>query len=246
MRGAAVAATLHGPPTVAVQGGMCDVSCVFGCALRRWTQWIFLKLYEKGLAYQAEVPVNWCPALGTVLANEEVIDGVRRRGGRGGAKGSAGACGAPEGRGEGGQHNAHSRRTCCCRRRVADAAQGWPAWRGRHCVASLGALSPIPSACPPPSPSAPAPPRLAEIGARQPPRGAHAHEAVDAAHHGVRGAAADRPGRAGLGRKYQGHAAQLDWPQRGAAHECAIANSAGPARTRTYHQNKRTVPLLCT
>ncbi|WP_428265690.1 leucine--tRNA ligase [Haliangium sp.] len=41
----------------------------------RWTQWIFLKLYEKGLAYQAEVPVNWCPALGTVLANEEVQDG---------------------------------------------------------------------------------------------------------------------------------------------------------------------------
>jgi leucyl-tRNA synthetase len=38
----------------------------------RWTQWIFLKLFEKGLAYQAEVPVNWCPALGTVLANEEV------------------------------------------------------------------------------------------------------------------------------------------------------------------------------
>jgi leucyl-tRNA synthetase len=41
----------------------------------RWTQWIFLKLYEKGLAYMAEVPVNWCPALGTVLANEEVKDG---------------------------------------------------------------------------------------------------------------------------------------------------------------------------
>lgn len=41
----------------------------------RWTQWIFLKLYEKGLAYLAEVPVNWCPALGTVLANEEVKDG---------------------------------------------------------------------------------------------------------------------------------------------------------------------------
>jgi leucyl-tRNA synthetase len=41
----------------------------------RWTQWIFLKLYERGLAYQAEVPVNWCPALGTVLANEEVQDG---------------------------------------------------------------------------------------------------------------------------------------------------------------------------
>jgi leucyl-tRNA synthetase len=46
----------------------------------RWTQWIFLKLYEKGLAYEAEVPVNWCPALGTVLANEEVIDGRSERG----------------------------------------------------------------------------------------------------------------------------------------------------------------------
>lgn len=41
----------------------------------RWTQWIFLKLYEKGLAYMAEEPVNWCPNLGTVLANEEVKDG---------------------------------------------------------------------------------------------------------------------------------------------------------------------------
>ncbi|KAK4530052.1 hypothetical protein CCYA_CCYA03G0909 [Cyanidiococcus yangmingshanensis] len=47
----------------------------------RWTQWIFLQLYKKGLAYQAEVPVNWCPALGTVLANEEVIDGRSERGG---------------------------------------------------------------------------------------------------------------------------------------------------------------------
>ena len=42
----------------------------------RWTQWIFLQLFEKDLAYMAEVPVNWCPALGTVLANEEVKDGV--------------------------------------------------------------------------------------------------------------------------------------------------------------------------
>jgi len=41
----------------------------------KWTQWIFLKLWEKGLAYRAEVPVNFCPALGTVLANEEVKDG---------------------------------------------------------------------------------------------------------------------------------------------------------------------------
>jgi leucyl-tRNA synthetase len=47
----------------------------------RWTQWIFRKLYERGLAYLAEVPVNWCPALGTVLANEEVIDGRSERGG---------------------------------------------------------------------------------------------------------------------------------------------------------------------
>lgn len=47
----------------------------------RWTQWIFRKLYARGLAYQAEVPVNWCPALGTVLANEEVIDGKSEVGG---------------------------------------------------------------------------------------------------------------------------------------------------------------------
>ncbi|MEC2054806.1 leucine--tRNA ligase [Peribacillus psychrosaccharolyticus] len=47
----------------------------------KWTQWIFIKLYEKGLAYVDEVAVNWCPALGTVLANEEVIDGKSERGG---------------------------------------------------------------------------------------------------------------------------------------------------------------------
>ncbi len=47
----------------------------------RWTQWIFLQLYRKGLAYLDEVPVNWCPALGTVLANEEVIEGRSERGG---------------------------------------------------------------------------------------------------------------------------------------------------------------------
>lgn len=41
----------------------------------RWTQWIFLRLFERDLAYLADVPVNWCPALGTVLANEEVKDG---------------------------------------------------------------------------------------------------------------------------------------------------------------------------
>ena len=47
----------------------------------KWTQWIFIKLYEHGLAYMDEVAVNWCPALGTVLANEEVIDGKSERGG---------------------------------------------------------------------------------------------------------------------------------------------------------------------
>jgi leucyl-tRNA synthetase len=47
----------------------------------KWTQWIFTKLYEKGMAYEAEVPVNFCPALGTVLANEEVEDGKSKEGG---------------------------------------------------------------------------------------------------------------------------------------------------------------------
>jgi leucyl-tRNA synthetase len=47
----------------------------------KWTQWIFQQLHRKGLAYVAEVPVNWCPALGTVLANEEVIDGKSEIGG---------------------------------------------------------------------------------------------------------------------------------------------------------------------
>jgi leucyl-tRNA synthetase len=47
----------------------------------RWTQWIFLVLFRRGLAFQSEIPVNWCPELGTVLANEEVIDGKSERGG---------------------------------------------------------------------------------------------------------------------------------------------------------------------
>ncbi|MBR6730847.1 MAG: leucine--tRNA ligase [Alphaproteobacteria bacterium] len=45
----------------------------------KWTQWIFLKLYEKGLAYQKEAPVNWCPSCQTVLANEQVVDGKCER-----------------------------------------------------------------------------------------------------------------------------------------------------------------------
>lgn len=47
----------------------------------RWTQWIFKKLYERGLAYETTIPVNWCEELGTVLANEEVIDGKSEVGG---------------------------------------------------------------------------------------------------------------------------------------------------------------------
>lgn len=47
----------------------------------KWTQWIFTKLYEKGLAYEAEAMVNYCPALGTVLANEEVEEGRAKEGG---------------------------------------------------------------------------------------------------------------------------------------------------------------------
>ncbi|HEV2104575.1 MAG TPA: leucine--tRNA ligase [Candidatus Eisenbacteria bacterium] len=47
----------------------------------RWTQWIFLQLHARGLAYVAEVPVNWCPELGTVLANEEIVDGRSEVGG---------------------------------------------------------------------------------------------------------------------------------------------------------------------
>lgn len=47
----------------------------------KWTQWIFTKLYERGLAYEAEMMVNYCPALGTVLANEEIENGVSKEGG---------------------------------------------------------------------------------------------------------------------------------------------------------------------
>lgn len=45
----------------------------------KWTQWLFLKLYEKGLAYRKKAPVNWCPSCNTVLANEQVIDGTCER-----------------------------------------------------------------------------------------------------------------------------------------------------------------------
>lgn len=47
----------------------------------KWTQWIFEQMYKKGLAYEAEIPVNWCQELGTVVANEEIIDGKTERGG---------------------------------------------------------------------------------------------------------------------------------------------------------------------
>src|SRR3990167_7139981 len=45
----------------------------------KWTQWIFLKMYEKGLAYKRMAPVNWCPSCQTVLANEQVVDGKCER-----------------------------------------------------------------------------------------------------------------------------------------------------------------------
>lgn len=45
----------------------------------KWTQWLFLKLFEKGLAYRKKAPVNWCPSCNTVLANEQVLDGVCER-----------------------------------------------------------------------------------------------------------------------------------------------------------------------
>ncbi len=47
----------------------------------RWTQWIFLRLWEMGLAYEADLPVNWCPALKAVLANEEIVNGKSEIGG---------------------------------------------------------------------------------------------------------------------------------------------------------------------
>ena len=47
----------------------------------KWTQWIFKQLFNDGLAKQIDMPVNWCPELGTVLANDEVIDGKSERGG---------------------------------------------------------------------------------------------------------------------------------------------------------------------
>ena len=47
----------------------------------KWTQWVFEQMYKKGLAYEAEVPVNWSPDLGTVVANEEIVDGKTERGG---------------------------------------------------------------------------------------------------------------------------------------------------------------------
>lgn len=45
----------------------------------KWTQWVFLKLYEKGLAYRKKAPVNWCPSCNTVLANEQVVEGACER-----------------------------------------------------------------------------------------------------------------------------------------------------------------------
>ena len=45
----------------------------------KWTQWLFLQLYKKGLAYRKKAPVNWCPSCNTVLATEQVVDGECER-----------------------------------------------------------------------------------------------------------------------------------------------------------------------
>ena len=63
-------------------GGMYDLDRTVNTSdpdYYRWTQWIFLKMYEKGLAYKKEMPVNWCPKDKCVLANEEVVDGACER-----------------------------------------------------------------------------------------------------------------------------------------------------------------------
>jgi len=48
-------------------------------AYYRWTQWVFLQLFERGLAYRRDAPVNWCPSCQTGLANEEVVNGLCER-----------------------------------------------------------------------------------------------------------------------------------------------------------------------
>lgn len=63
-------------------GGMFDWSSFLATCkpdYYKWTQWLFLQLYKKGLAYQKQSPVNWCPSCNTVIANEQVIDGKCER-----------------------------------------------------------------------------------------------------------------------------------------------------------------------
>ncbi len=67
---------------IAAMGGMFDLDLDVETSspeYYRWTQWLFLKLYEKGLAYRKKAPVNWCESCLTVLANEQVVEGICER-----------------------------------------------------------------------------------------------------------------------------------------------------------------------
>src|SRR3989338_8571842 len=67
---------------IAAIGGMYDLDLNLETSspeYYKWSQWLFLELYKKGLAYKKEAPVNWCPSCKTVLANEQVVDGKCER-----------------------------------------------------------------------------------------------------------------------------------------------------------------------
>ena len=97
----------------------------------RWTQWIFLQLFERGLAYKREAPVNWCPVDQTVLANEQVIDGHCERCGSPGREPRAGAVVLQDHRLRTAAAGRHGAAGGLARARAGDAAQLDRALRGR-------------------------------------------------------------------------------------------------------------------